>query len=104
MVHVNGFHHVRLSFCDCSTVEADLLESNQLLRAMLFPASWQAPKTAFTFEVLESLESLSSYGRISAYDYYYSLQRLSDAQGTENWPVSTLIDLVAEFSCLLETI
>lgn len=75
-------------------VKEDLLETNQLLRAMLFPASWQTPKTAFTFEVLESLESLSSYGRLSAYDYYHSLRRLSDAQGTENWPVRLLIAFI----------
>lgn len=88
IIHINGFHHVKTSFCGCQTDVAESLDTNQLLRAMLFPASWQTPKTAFTFEVLDSLESLSSYGRVSAYDFYYSLQRLTDGQGTENWPVS----------------
>lgn len=90
IIHVNGFHHVRLAFCRCSTDEKEQLEYVQLLRALLFPASWQQPKTAFTFELLDFLESLSSHGRVSTYDFYYTLQRLTDGQGTTYWPVSDI--------------
>lgn len=89
IIHVNGFHKVLFTFCQCSSDDAEYLESNQLLRVKLFPASWHIPKTAFTFDALDQLESLSSYGRVSAYDYYYSLQRLTDGQGLQTWPVSS---------------
>ncbi|KAJ7236645.1 hypothetical protein C8J57DRAFT_1194304 [Mycena rebaudengoi] len=75
LVDLNGIHQTRFVFCRCDSAP-DRLE--QLMRARIFPASPDQPKTGFTFNLLRSahLESLES--KKSVYDYAASLCRLTN--------------------------
>lgn len=54
------------------------MECYQLLDARLFPATFSRPQTAFSFDLLDCLSSLSMRGKVSAYDYYITLRCLTD--------------------------
>src|ERR1700748_3214806 len=88
VLHTNGFHKVHVVFCGCSSDEAALLDRNQLLRARLFPASPETPKTAFTFAMLDLFCHLSTQGKLTTHDYYLSLLHLTDNSGVDGWHVS----------------
>lgn len=63
----------------------------QLLRARLYPATISQPKTAATFDVLKTFQLLSFMSKVSAYEFYHSLARLTDNTGTISPPVNKLI-------------
>jgi hypothetical protein len=84
---LNSFHHVHVLFCGCSTESEERLEHNQLIAAGLFPATFQAPRTAFTFELLDYLVTFSGRGKSSTYDFHQALRSLTDACDLETWPV-----------------
>jgi hypothetical protein len=88
ILHTNAFHHVNIQFCACSTNVELRLERNQLLAVKLFPASFESPKTAFTFDLLKLITTLSARGKVSAYDYYQVLRCLTDSCELLGWPVS----------------
>jgi hypothetical protein len=88
VLHTNGFHKIRVVFCGCSSDQSTLLHRNQLLRSQLFPASPEIPKTAFTFQMLDLFCHLSTQGKLTTYDYYYSLLHLTDNTGVKHWNVS----------------
>ncbi|KAJ7511255.1 hypothetical protein B0H11DRAFT_1700222, partial [Mycena galericulata] len=75
-----GVHEVGLDFCGCSA-EGSGLETVQLLRAELFPATTSNPRTAATFNGLRRFHLLSFESKCSAYEYYYSLARETDNTG-----------------------
>ncbi|KAF8138624.1 hypothetical protein EV363DRAFT_1394065 [Boletus edulis] len=78
VVHINGVHSVGLDFCGCELAEQP---SRQLLRVRWFPASSDKPRTAVTFAVLEQFHLLSFESKVSAYEFYCTLMRLSDNVG-----------------------
>lgn len=84
-VHIDGFHHISVSFCQCESAEA---QDIQLFRFKLFPASIHSPKSAFTFDVLEQYRLHHLEGKVSAYIYIQSLSRLTDDEGSPDLPVS----------------
>jgi hypothetical protein len=51
------------------------------------PASLDRPKSAFTFDVLDTFQLLTLQGKTSAYDYYYSLAHKTDNTGLQNLKV-----------------
>ncbi|KAG6914117.1 hypothetical protein DXG01_002336 [Tephrocybe rancida] len=53
----------------------------QLLRARLFPATVINPKTAATFSLLKTFELLSYKSKVSAFQFYHTLSRLTDNTG-----------------------
>ena len=78
VVHDNGVHVVSLTFCGCETAGTYF---RQLLRVRWFPATSDKPRTAATFCVLEHFHILSLESKISCYDFYNALSRLSDNTG-----------------------
>lgn len=105
IIDVDGIHLVHLDYCNCHCVEA---RDIQLLRRRLYPASPVTPETCCTFRVLEvfqlksfmskvsSLPSRSTQHnrhakQISAYEYYFTLSRLTDNLGTQTPPVRVSI-------------
>ncbi|KAF9496443.1 hypothetical protein BDN71DRAFT_1482196 [Pleurotus eryngii] len=56
-------------------------KSAQLLRARLFPATIVEPRTAATFEVLQLFQLLTFGSKVSGYEFYQSLIRLSSNLG-----------------------
>jgi hypothetical protein len=62
--------------------------TKQLLRERLFPATTTDPKTAATFSVLEQFHLLSFESKVSAFEFYQGLSRLSDNVGIDPPKVS----------------
>jgi hypothetical protein len=83
----NGFHKILISYCGCSSDHEALSFQNQLLRARIFPATTENPKTAFTFASLDLLVQLSTQGKLSVYNYYMSMRNLTDNLDLTGWPV-----------------
>ncbi|KAF7967079.1 hypothetical protein HWV62_35917 [Athelia sp. TMB] len=79
----NGIHRVGLDDCGCTTAPA---ETVQLLRARLYPATVQAPKTAATFNVMEFFHVLSFDSKASAFEFFHTLTRRTDNTGTMDVP------------------
>jgi hypothetical protein len=72
-------HTVNLDFCACG---ASLQSKTvQLLRSRLFPATVDNPRTAVTFRAMELFELLSYVSKVSAFEFYQSLSRLTDNTG-----------------------
>ncbi|KAF8871980.1 hypothetical protein BD779DRAFT_1453348 [Infundibulicybe gibba] len=71
-----GIFSVTLDFCACG--ERAQSRTAQLLCARLFPATVENPRTAATFRVLETLEMLSYTSKVSVFEFYQALSRLTD--------------------------
>ncbi len=84
----HGIVTVSLDFCNCSrAVSHDI----QLLRARLFPATTLDPRTAATFEVLRLFQLLTFGSKVSGYEFYHALSRLTNNTG-ETVPVSGFVN------------
>ncbi|KAE9395066.1 hypothetical protein BT96DRAFT_826785 [Gymnopus androsaceus JB14] len=75
VTHSNGVHGMRISFCDCFGSNSRI---EQLMKGKLFPGSSTDPISAFTFTVLKQYDLHSLQANISAYDYCFTLRRLTD--------------------------
>lgn len=81
VLHTNGHHPVNLLFCNCDKVHQSGDRVQQLLRAELYPATLTDPTTYCTFRMLEQFHVLTLQSKISAYDYYISLEKITDNSG-----------------------
>ena len=79
VVDTSGIHTITLRFCGCIGAPHPRI---QLLASSWFPASLNHPQTAFTFDVLDTFQHLNVQGKISAYDFYYSLNHKTDNTST----------------------
>jgi hypothetical protein len=86
VISAHGIQSTAIDFCGCGKSSQDHVI--QLLRARLFPATIKYPKTAATFDCLETFEKLSYVSKISAFEYYHTLSRLADDTGTKTPKVS----------------
>ncbi|KAK0222069.1 hypothetical protein IW262DRAFT_1232878, partial [Armillaria fumosa] len=84
IIDTNGIHNVALDFCSCMH-ECPL--ASQLQHAWLFPATGTEPHTAVTTAALEQFQMLTFMGKISAYEYYYSLAQFMDNTNTKTLSV-----------------
>ncbi|KAF7300277.1 CxC2 domain-containing protein [Mycena kentingensis (nom. inval.)] len=80
VLHRNGIHDVQLDFCGCH-VHGRHSFPIQLLRSRLYPATTERPKTCATLECLDNFHATSLHTKCSAYDYYASLEDLTDGSG-----------------------
>jgi CxC2 like cysteine cluster associated with KDZ transposases len=78
VIHTNGIHCVTVDFCDCDQRVSPRL---QLLRRRWFPVTVHYPQTCCTFHVLEQYHTLTLTGKLSGYDFYKSLEHLTDNTG-----------------------
>ena len=53
------------------------------MRRRLFPATTTNPQTGATFGLLDSARVLSVQSKLSLYDFYISLETLTDATGAD---------------------
>ncbi|KZP09993.1 hypothetical protein FIBSPDRAFT_913941 [Athelia psychrophila] len=83
IVDCNGIHQVALDYCGCASAKGLTV---QLLRAKLYPATVQAPKTAATFNLLEFFQLLTFESKASAFELYHTLARQTDNTGTLRVP------------------
>ena len=58
------------------------------MRVGWYPASFHRPKTAFTFDILDSYQKLSLQGKLNLYDYYWFILQKTDNCGQKRAIVS----------------
>ncbi|KAG2055338.1 hypothetical protein BDR06DRAFT_970839 [Suillus hirtellus] len=78
ILHVNGIHEVSLDFCGCETAQSP---TTQLLRIRWFPATVLEPKTTATFKLLRHFHILSFKSKVSTFEYWQTLMRLTHKRG-----------------------
>ncbi|KAK7050119.1 CxC2 domain-containing protein [Favolaschia claudopus] len=80
VVHDNGIHVVDVDFCgcDCATRAEPYI---QLLHAGWYPSTDERPQTAVTFIALDRFHLLTLQAKITAYNFYTVLERLTDNTG-----------------------
>lgn len=83
VIDLNGRHEVSIAFCGCDRAGEAGSIVQQLLRFDLYPATITDPNTVFTFSVIDHYHYQSLQGKISMYDYYTSLERMTDNTGTQ---------------------
>ena len=82
-IDINGRHPLSLRFCGCDQAATAGSYVQQLMRYELYPATHFEPNTAITFRMLEHYHIQSLQGKISMFDYYETLERLTDNTGTK---------------------
>lgn len=68
---------MNLDYCGCGAKS----QVEQLLERRLYPATVVNPKTAATFRVLELFELLQYESKLSTYEFYQTISRLTDNTG-----------------------
>lgn len=89
VMDMNGIHHLDLEYCGCS-LGNHLERYQQLLRAAWYPASFDRPRTAFTFDVLDTYHKLTLQGKLNLFDFYYGILHKTDNCGRDKKVVSNL--------------
>ncbi|KJA13561.1 hypothetical protein HYPSUDRAFT_151472 [Hypholoma sublateritium FD-334 SS-4] len=78
VLHTTGIHEIALSYCGC---HREIPKDLQLLRRGLYPSSQKNVRTCVTFPLLKLLHLLSLIGKVSTYDMYRSLERITNNTG-----------------------
>jgi hypothetical protein len=92
VLHVNGMHEIPYHSCSCILNDRKTqsgIRPTQLLANRLFPATFTAPTTAFTFEVLETLDALNLVGFINIKQFCDALSSLNPRSTRNTFDVST---------------
>ncbi|EMD40257.1 hypothetical protein CERSUDRAFT_28712, partial [Gelatoporia subvermispora B] len=89
VVDTSGLHYISIRYCECAQGR-DVPPWQQLLRAQLFPATNKRPRTVFTFSVLDLFHELTLQSKINLYDFYVTLERITDNTNSEASMVSTI--------------
>ncbi|KAG2096118.1 uncharacterized protein F5147DRAFT_584181 [Suillus discolor] len=80
VIDTHRIHEIGLDFCGCETAASHY---KQLLRARWFPATSTDPRTAATFSILNFFHLLSFESKVSAYEFYHTLARITDNTGIQ---------------------
>ncbi|KAK7016228.1 hypothetical protein VNI00_018947 [Paramarasmius palmivorus] len=86
VLDTSGLHHVSLSYCGCTSsicpdTQLQRQKWEQLMFYEWFPSTIDRPRTACTFRCLESFQLLTLTAKITAFDYYKTLECLTDNTG-----------------------
>ncbi|SJL11239.1 uncharacterized protein ARMOST_14642 [Armillaria ostoyae] len=79
ILDLEGIQTVHIDYCDCMQ---SLPHWRQLLRSQFFPSTVVRPQMATTFWTLEVFHLLSFMSKVSGYEFYHTLVRLTDNTGT----------------------
>lgn len=79
VIDTDMVHEIGLDFCGCGHTSNDQVE--QLLERRLFPATITNPKTAATFRCLEVFELLQYESKLTPFEFYNTISRLTDNTG-----------------------
>lgn len=88
VIDVNGAHYVSVQFCACKELPGWIEYYRQLLRMKWYPASLDRPKTAFTFDLLDTYHKLALQGKLSVHDFFAAVMQKSDNCGRRKVIVS----------------
>ena len=91
VIDLNGAHHLDVQFCACKEAPNWVDHYRQLLRMRWYPASFDRPKTAFTFDLLDTFHKLTLQGKLNLYDFYLSIMQKTDNCGRKKTIVSSSI-------------
>lgn len=83
VIDFNGHHNVSLNYCGCDKAGEAGTHQEQLLRRDYYPSTLTEPHTVYTVRLLEHYHIQSLQGKTSMYDYYASLERMTDNTGTK---------------------
>ncbi|KAJ7897985.1 hypothetical protein B0H14DRAFT_3080821 [Mycena olivaceomarginata] len=83
VLHNNGIHEVDVDFCGCEHQQRAGVLDTQLLRGDWYPASEERLQTCMTFEALELFHIVTLQAKMTMYDYYRSLERLTRNDGVQ---------------------
>lgn len=92
VVDTNGWHKLRVIFCTCGPGASQSGRYRQLLRMHWYPASFDRPRTVFSFDLLETYHKITLQGKLNLYDFYLSIMQKSDNQGRSKPMVRKLSD------------
>ena len=81
VIHTNGFHPVTIQFCECDNQGVAGNRVQQLLHYELYPATLDDPSTCCTFQLMETFHLLTLQSKVTVYDFYISLQKMTDRFG-----------------------
>ncbi|KAJ7481074.1 hypothetical protein B0H11DRAFT_1724414, partial [Mycena galericulata] len=81
VINVNGFHPVAVDFCGCANEGTAGDRRQQVLRRSWFPATHKEPQTCATFGALETFHIMTLQGKVTTYDFYSGLEKLTDNTG-----------------------
>ncbi|KDQ58042.1 hypothetical protein JAAARDRAFT_129485, partial [Jaapia argillacea MUCL 33604] len=79
ILDINGIHQVNINFCGCGVIMTP--KHLQLLRSGWWPATPLEPQTCTTLCALRQFQTLNLQGKLSAYDFYRTLELQTDAIG-----------------------
>ncbi|KAL6302867.1 hypothetical protein BKA93DRAFT_818322 [Sparassis latifolia] len=82
VLHTNGIYIVKVSFCTCTGSP----EYQQLLYYSWWPATPLEPRTCASMHTLHLSQVLNLQGKITAYDFYKTLELLTDNTGLQKLP------------------
>ncbi|KIJ63695.1 hypothetical protein HYDPIDRAFT_91709, partial [Hydnomerulius pinastri MD-312] len=78
VLNLNGIHNITVRFCGCSK---QLPHNIQLLWHQLYPSTQVLPHTCATFRLLELFHMLMLTSKVSTYDFYRALEKLTSNTG-----------------------
>lgn len=91
VIHSNGADYVNVQFCACEEAPSWVEHYRQLLRIGWYPASFDRPKTVFTFDLLDTYHKLTLQGKLNLYDFYLSTMQKTDNCGRKKTIVSLTV-------------
>ncbi|KAF8215193.1 hypothetical protein K438DRAFT_1562232, partial [Mycena galopus ATCC 62051] len=84
VLHNNGIHVIDIEFCGCAGAPSEV---DQLLNIGWYPATSKEPGTAASLCLLRRFHKLNLQARVTAYDFYNTLQLLTNGSGLKKPPV-----------------
>ena len=75
VVHEHGVARIPIVYCNCRDAPP---HTTQLMRAGLWPATWEKPRSAITLQALKTFDSLSVNAHTTAHDFIKHLEHLTD--------------------------
>ncbi|KAJ7673933.1 hypothetical protein DFH06DRAFT_1319055 [Mycena polygramma] len=76
----NGFHTIRIEYCSCTAGIGEKVADHwdQLMGVQLFPASFDLPKTVFTYTLMKRFHIHCLTSKKSPYDFVKALYKLTN--------------------------
>ncbi|KAJ7023305.1 hypothetical protein C8F04DRAFT_1271494 [Mycena alexandri] len=81
VIHTNGINPVAVDFCGCERAHVAGTTREQTLRRSWFPATDLEPQTCATFRCVELFHILTLQGKVTTYDFYSGLEKVTDNTG-----------------------
>ena len=86
VIHVNGIHNVNAAFCGCSN-SVGIPCWRQLMHIGWFLSTTSYPETCTMFQALRQCHLLTLHSKLSTFQFYSALSRLTDNTGLSVPPV-----------------